>query len=179
MSWVVIGLGNPGKKYEATWHNLGFLVLDGLTGGKFKKSAKFQAEVSVEKNILAKPLTFMNNSGIAVNSLMKFYKIPPTDLIVVHDDLDLPLGKIRIVSESSAGGHNGVASIIQQIGTKKFVRIKIGIKTARLEKMDPADYVLEKIGKEKKVVPGILNQAIQAIDIILEDSVESAMNKFN
>lgn len=179
---LIVGLGNPGKKYEDTWHNLGFSVLDKLAEEKFRKSVKFQAETAEktgkEKIILAKPLAFMNNSGVAVKTLMKFHRIAPSDLIVIHDDLDLPLGKIRIVSDSSAGGHNGVSSIIKSLGTKKFTRVKIGIKTDKLEKTDPADYVLEKTGK-KKILSEVADKAIQAIEIILENSVESAMNKFN
>lgn len=181
---LIVGLGNPGKRYEKTWHNLGFLILDELAKSKFRKSIRFQAEIAEQENkgkiILAKPLTFMNNSGIAVNALIEFHKIPFKNLIVIHDDLDLPLGKIRISSNSSAGGHNGVASIIDSLKTKEFTRIKIGIKTDKLEKIDPAVYVLEKTGKkEKKELAEVIAKTIQAIEIILEDSVESAMNKFN
>ena len=186
---LIIGLGNPGKDYADTWHNLGFMALDKFqkfhSFGKFKKEAKLLSEISVgqtgkEKIILAKPLTFMNNSGQAVALLGHYFKITAKDIIVIQDDLDLALGKIRLAGNSSAGGHNGIKSIIETLHTKEFIRIKIGVKTDKLEKMDAADYVLENIGsKNKKVIGEVLEKSGQAIDEIIEGSLASAMNKFN
>jgi len=186
---LIVGLGNPGKKYGGTWHNLGFAAIDEIRADFnlpiLRKSARFQAFVSEgsfekEKVILAQPLTYMNNSGESAKALASFYKIKPADIIVIHDDIDLPLGKIRLAKDSSAGGHNGIKSIIEQLGTKNFSRIKIGIKTAELEKMEAADYVLTAWDKgEKKTVLGQLKNAAEAAKDILESGLEKAMNKWN
>ena len=150
---LIIGLGNPDKQYQKTWHNLGFLTLDYFQQeydfGNFKLENKFKSQISTgnidgDKIILAKPQTYMNNSGQAVGLIIKYFKTNLKDIIVVHDDIDLLLGKIRITTDSSAGGHNGVKSIIQNLKTQSFVRIKIGVKTNRLAKVNPANYVLEK-----------------------------------
>ncbi len=186
---LIIGLGNPGKAYANTWHNLGFLALDKFqeTNGfeKFKKDSKLLAEISVgkigkDKIILAKPQTFMNNSGNAVSAIGKYFKVSPKDIIVIHDDIDLPLGKIRVAYDSSAGGHNGIKSIIEALGTKKFSRIKIGVKTDKLEKIETADYVLERIpASAKKVVDEMVKSTSSAVTEIIANSIESAMNIFN
>jgi len=186
---LIVGLGNPGNKYSQTWHNLGFAAVDELRAlldlPAFKKSAKFQADISEgdyggEKIILAKPLTFMNNSGDSVQVISAFYKIKPADLIVIQDDIDLALGKMRLAIGSSAGGHNGIKSIIEKLGGKNFNRIKIGIKTSQLELMDAADYVLAKPAKEYKrqAQEQIKNAAVAAKDI-LDMGLSMAMNKWN
>ncbi|MEN8252449.1 MAG: aminoacyl-tRNA hydrolase [Patescibacteria group bacterium] len=133
---LIIGLGNPGQEYEKTRHNAGFLLVDALQGDKdlpeFSFNKKFNAEISEgfvneEKYILAKPQTFMNRSGESVRALIDFYKIEPTDIIVAHDDLDFELGNHKISRDNSAAGHNGIQSIIDNIGTQDFTRLRIGI----------------------------------------------------
>jgi len=188
---LIVGLGNPGKKYEETWHNLGFLAIDQLEKkfeGEFlkcKNSKKHQAQICEnnspeEKIILGKPQTFMNNSGRAVKSLAKFYKIDPQDIWIIHDDIDLPLGKIRISQNSSAAGHNGVKSIIDELGTKEFVRIRIGIKPDTELNLPTEKYVLQKINKESKIiVEEAIQKACSAIELILAQGVSEAMNEFN
>ncbi|MEI6288621.1 MAG: aminoacyl-tRNA hydrolase [bacterium] len=186
---LIVGLGNPGPKYKNTWHNLGFLILENFQKefnfSVFKKSAKLQAEISEgkignTKIILALPQTYMNNSGQSVSAIIKYYKINPLDIIVAHDDIDLPLGKIRLSKNSSAGGHNGIKSIIENLKTKEFARLKIGIATDKLEKVDVADYVLEKFGSDNKTkILEIKKTAVSALETAIKDGVERAMNLFN
>jgi len=186
---LIIGLGNPGKKYDNTWHNLGFAALAELRAildmPPLKKSDKFRADLCVgtyasDRIILAGPSTYMNNSGESVQALAKFYKIKFSDIAVIQDDIDLPLGKIRLAKDSSAGGHNGIKSIIEQLGTKDFSRIKIGIKTNKLEKIEAADYVLMKPDKaDKLIVKTQTKKAAEAAKDILELGLEKAMNKWN
>ena len=186
---MIVGLVNPGKKYERTWHNLGFAVLDSLQQelgfADFKKSIKFKGEtakgeVGDETVILLKPETYMNNSGLAAEAVSSYFKIKPEDVIVIHDDLDLPLGKLRIAFDSSAGGHNGIKSIIEKIGSKKFYRIKIGVKTELLAKIDSADYVLAGWSKEQKsVVQEQIKKAAEAASDLLATGPAKAMNKWN
>jgi len=186
---LIIGLGNPGKKYESTWHNLGFLIIDQLLIshdlGKLKRSWRFKAELLKaefygEGVIFVKPQTFMNNSGQVVAAIAKFYKITPQDIIVIHDDLDLPLGKIRISHDSSAGGHNGVKSIIEKLGSQNFIQLKIGIRSELLEQMDSADYVLMRWQKnESKTVLGQIKKAAEATTDIINLGLKKAMNRWN
>lgn len=186
---LIIGLGNPGKKYDGTWHNLGFAGLAELRVildmPPLKKSDKFRADICIgtyggERIILAGPSTYMNSSGESVLALAKFYKVKFSDITVIQDDIDLPLGKIRLAKDSSAGGHNGIKSIIEQLGSKDFNRIKIGIKTSKLEKIEAADYVLMKPDKDDKVIvkTQAKNAALAAKDI-LESGLEKAMNNWN
>ncbi|MAF14248.1 MAG: aminoacyl-tRNA hydrolase [Parcubacteria group bacterium] len=187
---LIVGLGNPGKKYQQTWHNVGFLIVDQIqqkkpeTFLKFKKSAKHKAEICeggiLEKIILTKPQTFMNNSGQAVKSLLNFYKIKSPDLWVIHDDIDLPIGKIRISQNSSAAGHNGIKSIINELGTKEFVRFRIGIQPLTPMKVPTDKYVLQKINKTDKVkVDEVVQKTIAAIDLALDQGISETMNEFN
>lgn len=188
---LIVGLGNPGNKYKNTWHNIGFMAVDKmalfLSAPKFKKSAKFLAEIAhtidkqtLNKIIIAKPLTFMNLSGKSVLAIINFYKIKPENIIVLHDDIDLPLGKIRISFDSSAGGHNGIKSIIESIGTQKFCRIKIGVATDRKNLMDSADYVLSKFSKEEtKKIKKQTELATEAMLEIIRSTINKAMNKYN
>mgnify|MGYP000613302297 CR=1 FL=1 len=189
---LIIGLGNPGIKYKNTWHNIGFITIDKiahfLAAPKFKQVSKFLAEISSvsyknenqDKIILAKPLTFMNNSGKSVAAITNFYKIESDNIIVIHDDIDLPLGKIRISFNSSAGGHNGIKSIIESLGTKKFCRIKIGIATERKKIIGAADYVLSRFTKnELKIIETQTNLATEAAIEIIKSSISKAMNKYN
>jgi len=147
---LIVGLGNPGKKYEKTRHNIGFRVIDSLD---------FAQDKDV---ILLKPQTFMNNSGRAVKSLTTKYKIPATNIIVVHDDIDLPIDTIRISKNSSSAGHKGVQSIINELGTKDFMRLRVGINNK--SKSDAEKFVLEKFTKtEEKQLPEIIKKAAEMI----------------
>jgi PTH1 family peptidyl-tRNA hydrolase len=186
---LIIGLGNPDKKYDNTWHNLGFLVIDQLLInhdlGNLKKSWKFKAELLKTEFygamvVFAKPQKFMNNSGQAIEAITKFYKIIPEDVIVIHDDLDLSLGKIRISYDSSAGGHNGVKSIIDKLGSQKFIQIKIGIRTDLLKQIGAADYVLMRWQKnEAKTVWEETKKAADATADIINLGLEKAQKKWN
>jgi PTH1 family peptidyl-tRNA hydrolase len=174
---LIIGLGNPGKQYAKTRHNLGFIVLNALQEklkeegiSKWELSKKFNAEVcdltlNNEKIILAKPMTFMNESGIAVGLLAHFYKITTKELLVVHDDKDLKLGDIRIQTDKSDAGHNGVKSIIQHLNTQNFTRVRLGIAPEKESKMkDTADFVLSKFGLfEKKKVDEVVERSVEEI----------------
>lgn len=161
---IVVGLGNPGKKYSNSRHNAGWMVLDTLTGKiDWKDSEKYQAfiyptELENKEVELIKPNTFMNNSGIAVAYALKKY--PKAKLIVVHDDKDIPLGEIRVQHDRSAAGHNGVKSIIEHTGTQDFTRVRVGIAPIDPKLIeDTANFVLENFSKEEK---NILNQAIES-----------------
>lgn len=186
---LIVGLGNPGAKYEKTWHNLGWLAVEKFRQQSafepFKLSKKMRAEISLgklsgEKIILAEPQTFMNDSGLAASALANYYQVPLRDIIVIHDDIDLPLGRIRIAKNSSAGGHNGVKSLIEHLGSKDFIRLKIGCRTAKTEIVGALDYVLEKIMKnDDKTLNDVLDKSCQAIGLLLQDGIASAMNKFN
>jgi PTH1 family peptidyl-tRNA hydrolase len=175
---LLVGLGNPGKQYEKTRHNAGFMVLDKMSAD-FKFNKKFNAEVAAlppqpplsggqQKIILAKPQTFMNLSGQAVQAIMSYYKISPEDLTVIHDDLDIPLGEYKIQKNRSSAGHNGVQSIIDSLGTQDFTRVRIGIQQSKVEgrrlKVDAEKYVLEKFNKnEFKIVEEVIEKIIAEI----------------
>lgn len=153
---LIVGLGNPGKKYKKTRHNVGFRVVDALKN-----------EISSKDIILLRPETFMNNSGKAVKSLSTKYKIPTTNIIVIHDDIDLPLGTIRISKNRSSAGHKGVQSIIDELGTKDFTRVRIGIRPPLLRQgfgERAQDFVLEKFSKqEEKQLKEIIKKAVSEI----------------
>ena len=186
---LIVGLGNPGTKYKKTWHNIGFVAIDNIADefnfDNFKSENKFKSDIATgqinnTKIILAKPQTYMNNSGEAVRAIAKYYKIKPKDIIVIHDDIDLPLGRLKIITGSSAGGHNGIKSIIQHIKTKDFARIKIGVATPKKDRMDSADYVLAKVGllqsgKTKEAI----KKTTSAIEEVVSGDLVSAMNKLN
>jgi len=185
---LVLGLGNPGKKFEKTRHNVGFLVVNEFRKKNdfpdFKLSKKLAAEISEgflnsEEIILAKPQTFMNASGRAVKMLNKKYRIKNADLWVIHDDIDLPLGKIRISVGRSSAGHKGVQSIINEIRTKNFVRFRIGIKPE--EKQNKTEkFVLEKFKKdEEKNLKEIIEKTVEAIESAIIDGLEKAMSEYN
>lgn len=152
---LIIGLGNPGKQYERTRHNAGFMALDMLAGPtEFALQKKFQAEVATleingQKVVAAKPQTFMNESGTSTRALLDFYKLQPKDVIVLHDDKDIPLGKFRVQKDRGAAGHNGVTSIINHLGTQDFWRIRIGVLTMEYPIEDTAEFVLGKFSKEE------------------------------
>ncbi|HNZ73004.1 MAG TPA: aminoacyl-tRNA hydrolase [bacterium] len=186
---LIVGLGNPGSQYSHTWHNLGFKTLDclqnRLAAGPFKMANKFQAQIATsrigqEKIILAKPQTFMNNSGQAIAAIANYYKIPISDIIVIHDDLDLPLGAIRVAQNSSAGGHNGVKSVINHLSSQKFSRIKIGVQTTKTKQIAANNYVLKKIGFwDGKKAKAAVEIAAAAAQELVSQPIEKVMNLYN
>jgi PTH1 family peptidyl-tRNA hydrolase len=170
---LIVALGNPGKEYEQTRHNAGWLVLDKLINNEElpgKKSTKLQAEIfdykiGRTKVILSKPLTFMNNSGTATSLMMNFYRLLPKDIVVVHDDKDIPVGEIRVQTNRGAAGHNGIKSIIEQLGTKDFTRIRVGVGPLKKEPIQAiSNFVLNKFSKEEfKILEPALSNAITEI----------------
>lgn len=182
---LVVGLGNPGPEYERTRHNVGFLVADVLAqrvGGRFavhKKSGAdlLQARLDGRQVLIAKPRTFMNLSGRPVAALAKFFSVPPTEMIVVHDELDLPFGEIRLKRGGGEGGHNGLRSISSAMTTKDYLRTRIGIGRPP-GRQDPADYVLKPFAApERKEVPVIVEQAADAVELLLRVGLETAQNQ--
>ena len=188
---LIAGLGNPGKKYEKTRHNIGFAVIDNLAKKYnwpvFKLNEKFNADISEgefsgQKIILAKPQTFMNLSGNALLKITKNYKLGAENLILVHDDIDLPLGKIKIVKNRGAAGHKGVESIIKSLGTKNFIRFRIGIKPKQYRRpvYDTEKFVLQKFTKqEEKIIKEAVVKTAEAIEYSLKEGLEKAMNRYN
>ncbi len=189
---IIVGLGNPEDKYAGVRHNLGFVVLDELVKKlnliDWIMEDKFKAEIiKAPEIILAKPQTYMNNSGMAVKLLTAYYKIPATDLIVVHDELDLPLGKIKVRLGGAAAGHHGVESVIDALKTDQFIRVRLGIGNLRTlsserdgQHIGVEKFVLEPfLSIEKPKVKHIVKQAINAIEIILKKGLESAQNQYN
>ncbi len=185
--WLVVGLGNPGDKYENTRHNVGFLAVDelGERGGfpiqRLKhKALTNTAVIGGQGALVMKPVTFMNLSGEAVGEAARFYKIALDHVLVISDDVDLPLGKLRIRTVGSAGGHNGLKSIIQHLGTDQFPRLKIGVGGKPHPDYDMADWVLGKLqGEDKKVIDEAVKRAADAVECYLRDGPQKAMNRFN
>ena len=185
--YILAGLGNPGAKYEMTRHNAGFLAIDMLAMKQNKeiKRLKFHAltcdaEIEGKKCLLMKPQTFMNNSGEAIGEAAKFYKIPPQNIIVLSDDISLDVGKIRIRRKGSAGGHNGLKSIIAHLGSEDFPRVKIGVGKKPNAYMDLADWVLGRFPKElEPQLKEALENADGAISLIVQDKFDRAMNLYN
>jgi PTH1 family peptidyl-tRNA hydrolase len=186
ITFLIAGLGNPGREYQNNRHNVGFMAVDALAKEMGFKNLKVKSKSVVmegkwndKKVILIKPQTFMNLSGTAVSSLFRFYKVALTNLIVIHDDLDLPSLSIRLRPGGGAGGQKGVASIIQQIGTQQFNRVRIGIGRPP-GRMDPADFVLQNFPKqEEKELPILFDTVTKAVMTIMESGIEIAMNKYN
>ncbi len=183
---IIVGLGNIGKEYEDTHHNVGFMVLDELAKANnltFTLEKKHQAYVATyvyngEKHFLIKPTTYMNNSGIAVRAVMSYYKLTSDDIFVIYDDLDIPLASIRIRKNGSAGGHNGIKSIIAHIGTTNFARMRIGIQKEK--ETDTIDYVLSKFSKKEMVqISDTLTKMPNIIDDLLKNGVDYIMNHYN
>lgn len=170
---LIIGLGNPGKQYEKTRHNVGFMCLDNIAGKynlTYKFESTFNAMVSVanirgEKCIFVKPQTFMNLSGEAVNKIMNYYKVDIKDFLVIYDDMDLPIGTLRLREKGSAGGHNGIKNIIAHLKTQEFKRIRVGISSH--ENIDAKDYVLGNFGKDDL-----------ATILLAEEHVANAVDEF-
>ncbi len=185
--FLVVGLGNPGNKYRNTRHNVGFMTLDYIASKEnmeFKKS-KFRglsAEKKIEnKNILfLKPDTFMNLSGESVISASKFYKISPENIIIIYDDISLAVGKLRIRKKGSAGGHNGIKSIIANLNSDNFPRIKIGVGEKPSEFSDLADYVLSTFKiTERETLDTAIEKAYMALKVIVSENADKAMNLYN
>lgn len=184
--YYIVGLGNPGLKYENTRHNVGFMTIDYLARkhGIDVKKAKFkslygQGEISGHKVMLIKPQTYMNNSGEAVRDIKNYYKFDSDKLIVIYDDIDIDFGTIRIRKKGSAGSHNGMKSIIYQIEDDKFPRIKVAI-GKKNEFMDLANFVLSGFSqKEVTIIEDEIRLAAKSIETILEEGIDQAMNNFN
>lgn len=212
---MIVGLGNPGIKYANTRHNMGFMATDALIrklepaektfweNNKGLKSEIKQINSSAGGRtspiLLAKPTTFMNNSGFAVAAVAKYYKVASSDLVVIHDDLDLPLGKIRVRFGGGAGGHKGVESVIERLGTDKFLRIRLGIGSPkRIKNFSPRealakrgklkiknsrsvdDYVLSPFqSSERGKVKTCLRDTVRTVDLILKHGIEKYMGKYN
>jgi PTH1 family peptidyl-tRNA hydrolase len=185
--WLVVGLGNPGKQYEHSRHNVGFDTLDILADRlhvrvdriKFKALTGI-AEIGGEKVLLMKPQTFMNLSGEAVRQAADFYKLPPERILVIFDDISLAPGRLRIRASGSAGGHNGIKSIIAQLGSQDFPRIKVGVGAKPHPDYDLADWVLGKFsGEDKKQAEAAMARAADAVEAILTVGPEKAASKFN
>jgi peptidyl-tRNA hydrolase, PTH1 family len=182
--YLVIGLGNPGREYEPTRHNLGFRVVDELAGryraqvrDKAAKSLTGRIRVGDKEVVLAKPQTMMNLSGLAAKALRAKYDVPLERLLVVHDELDLPFGRLRVRADGSAGGHNGVRSLIESLGTASFARVRIGIGRPV---GDEVEYLLSPFTEpEREALPPILARAADAVVSALEHGVDRTMTDFN
>lgn len=182
---MVVGLGNPGRQYEQTRHNVGFMTLD-ILGGRFgapkatlKKKA-FVAQIAITDRavLLVKPQTFMNDSGDAVGPLCHFYKLQPSDVLIISDDVDLPFGRLRLRERGSAGGHNGLRSIFAALGTQEIPRLRIGV--GRSHDRDTRDHVLAAFSREDAAdLPDVLAQAADAVERVVRDGIVAAMNSVN
>jgi len=195
---LIVGLGNPGKKYQQTRHNIGFRVVDELRSSsrfanahvinELRSSSRFANAHVIDKlkplNLkgvtLVKPQTFMNLSGKAVKSLITNYKTSTANLWIVHDDIDLPLGKIRIVKNRGAAGHKGIESIIRELKTKNFIRFRIGIQPKSGKARNPEKFVLQKFNKdEEKIVKGAIQRTVEAVECTLKNGLEKAQSIYN
>ncbi len=187
VSWLLVCLGNPGDKYENTRHNVGYMVADELAERQSKpiQRLKFKAltnvlTISGEKVLVMKPITYMNLSGEAVRQGVDFYKIPPERVLVVSDDTALALGRLRIRTKGSAGGHNGLKNIIQHLGTDQFPRLRVGVGEKPHPDYDMADWVLGRFtGEDKKTIDGAVKRAADAVECILAEGIDRGMGKFN
>ena len=182
---VIAGLGNPGEKYAHTRHNIGFMVIAELAERyNINSSYKFDGLVGDffmggEKIIVFQPMKYMNKSGQPIFKLMDYFQIDPDDLLVIHDDLDLDLGKMRFKQNGGSGGHNGIKSIINNLGTNKFNRLKVGIGRPP-ENIPVPDFVLTNFqGEEKKISERVIEQAASAVELMIKEDIMKAMNKYN
>lgn len=181
-----MGLGNPGKQYDMTRHNIGFHTIDYIAdkyGAKLTK-LKFkavygEATISGEKVYLVKPQTYMNLSGESVRAAADFYKVDPEDILVIYDDISLEPGQLRLRGKGSAGGHNGIKNIIAHLGTQEFPRIKVGVGD-KPPRMDLADYVLSRFSKEdREKMEQAFKDAAEAVEVMIAEGPDAAMNQFN
>ena len=186
-AWLLVCLGNPGEKYENTRHNVGYMVADeiGERQNAPIQKLKFKAltnlfTISGQKVLVMKPITYMNLSGEAVRQAVDFYKIQPDHVLVVSDDTALALGRLRIRKGGSAGGHNGLKNIILHLGTDQFPRLRVGVGEKPHPDYDMADWVLGKfVGEDKKTMDAAIKRAADAVECLLADGPDTAMNRFN
>ena len=185
--WMIVGLGNPGKEYENTRHNVGFRTTDLLAGVLKTKIDRLKCKaltrmvtVDGKKVLLVQPQTFMNLSGAAVGALASYYKVKPERILVIFDDISLPVGRIRVRKDGSAGGHNGIKSIIQSLGSDQFPRVKVGVGAKPHPDYDLADWVLSRFSaqEEKALAPSLENAAKAAL-LVMEQGVEKAASAYN
>lgn len=187
ISWIVVFLGNPGPKYDGTRHNAGFMTADaferknGVKIGKLRFQSKTAScRIGDEQVLLLKPLTYMNLSGSAVREAAAFYKVPTERILVVSDDISLPVGKLRVRRSGSAGGHNGLKDIIAKCGGDGFPRIKLGVGAPPNPEYEMIDWVLSAFrGKDAEEIQKAAERAAEAIEAVITSGVDSAMNKFN
>lgn len=183
---IIVGLGNPGNEYAKTRHNVGFMLIDALADNlnitlwKDKFNAQIaEGRIGTEKILLVKPQTYMNNSGEAVGPLMRWYKLEPEDIIVAHDDMDIPAGTVRIRKKGSSGGHNGIKSLIAHLGSENFARIRLGIGRP-LPGWSIVKHVLAPFPAEDRIeVDKAIDYLIPAVKCIITDGLDIAMNKYN
>lgn len=187
---LIVGLGNPEPKYEQTRHNIGFAAVDAVSRSwqiPLSENRKFQGafgegKLTADKIRLLKPLTYMNNSGMAIRAVTDWYKLPPSSLLVIYDDMDLPLGKIRLRLSGSAGGHNGMKSAIAHLGTQNFPRLRIGIGKQDTSTNDSStiSYVLGRFSTaENQIVSKVLQLVLEAVELAVKQGIEKAMNRYN
>lgn len=187
VDWLLVGLGNPGDKYENTRHNAGYMVVDEIGNRKNLpiQKLKYKAltnttELGGQKVLVMKPVTYMNLSGEAVRQAADFYKIPAERILVISDDTALAIGKLRIRKNGSAGGHNGLKSIIQQLGTDQFPRLRVGVGEKPHPDYDLADWVLGHFtGQDKKDMDASVSRAADAVECLLSQGLDRAMNRYN
>lgn len=185
-AFLIVGLGNPGREYQRTRHNVGFMVVGalaerwGLNFGRQRSRAEVAEGIACARRvILAKPQTYMNNSGEAVRPLLKMNNLTPADLLVIADDLDLPFDRLRLRDQGSSGGQRGIKSIIDQLGTDQFARLRVGIGRPP-PGQDPVDYVLEPFSASQASELGtVLDRAIDGIELLLTQGIAAAMNQVN
>lgn len=185
---IIAGLGNPGSEYAATKHNVGFMLIDALADKLNVSASEWQEKndaliakvrIGAESVLLVKPLTYMNESGRAIAPLMNFYKLDAADLIVVHDDMDIPTGTIRLRKKGSAGGHNGIKSILAHVGDENFSRVRIGIGRP-LPKWTVVNHVLAPFtAEDAPKIKAAIEYLLPAVECIVTDGIDVAMNKFN
>jgi len=185
--WLIVGLGNPGMRFEGTRHNIGFVVVNELAvrnglrfSGKQGNAEIAKGTIEGQPVILTKPLTYMNNSGQAVGGLARFFKIPHDRVIVVYDDIALPIGVIRIREKGSAGGHNGLTSVLQHLGTQNVPRLRVGVDRPPDPRHSQIDWVLGHFNRdERKRMEDVIPRAAEAVEAILKIGMERAMNFYN
>ena len=183
---LIVGLGNPGRKYAGNRHNAGFHCLDRLANAyhmafdvKRDKAELAMGRIAGRRVILAKPQTYVNGSGESVGALARFYRVEPEDVLVIYDELDLPQGTIRLRPRGSSGGHRGMQSIIEHLGTREFPRLRVGIGRPA-GKMEPKAYVLQDFGTDElEVMEEVYQRAVSAVEALIREGVKEAMNRFN
>ena len=182
--WLVVGLGNPGRRYRGTRHNVGWEVVDRLSARwdlpvsrEEEEALVGRGEIAGQEVLLAKPLTYMNRSGEAVRGLVRRYGVQPQEILVIYDDVDLPVGAIRIRPRGSSGGHHGMASVLEALGTSEIPRVRVGIGRPRGE---TAEYVLSRFSSEERpLIEEAMERAADAVEAILREGTEAAMNRYN